>query len=302
MTEHLMDRRRAAPKAGPTPLGDRDVQKVTSVRDLLCRKGAPRIADIPPDVLAALNHGLVPTVNLTEFLAIDLAQLAPAVAGHMGLDSHAQRLSDTLVMLPALKPMKRHDHVARALYDLAAAHPQRDAVSHALATHASDVARCWASQWVGFSGSDFAGQLQAARRFAADCHFGVREIAWMAVRDALIAAIAKSPADTVAQLVPWVHDGDANIRRFASELTRPRGVWCAQIEAFKTQPWLALPLLEPLRADPSRYVQNSVANWLNDASKSQAAWVQDLCTRWSMAPTHAATVYITRRALRTIQA
>lgn len=266
------------------------------------RKGAPRIADIPTEVLAALNQGLVPTVNLTEFLAIDLAQLAPAVAGHMGLDPQAQRLADTLAMLPSFKPMKRHDHIARALYDLAAAHPQRDAVAHALATHASDVARCWASQWVAFSGLDFAGQLQAARRFAADGHFGVREIAWMAVRDALIAAIAQSPEDAVAQLLPWVHDTDENIRRFASELTRPRGVWCAQIEAFKTQPWLALALLEPLRADPSRYVQNSVANWLNDASKSQPTWVQDLCARWSQAPANAATAYITRRALRTIRA
>lgn len=269
---------------------------------LLKRKGAPRIADIPPDVLVALNQGLVPTVNLTEFLAIDLTQLARAVAGDAGLAPQAQRLTDTLAMLPAFKPMKRHDHIARALYDLAAAHPQRDHVAHALATHASDVARCWASQWVSFSGLGFAGQLLAVRRFAADGHFGVREIAWMAVRDALIAAIAQSPEDTVALLVPWVHDSDENIRRFASELTRPRGVWCAQIEAFKAWPWLALPLLEPLRADSSRYVQNSVANWLNDASKSQGAWVQDLCARWSQVPANAATTYITRRALRTLQA
>ncbi len=302
MTAHLMDRRRAAPKVGRAPLGGSDVHEVTSVGDLVNRKGAPRIAAIPPEVLAALNQGQMPTVNLTEFLAIDLAQLAGAVAAHIGLDAQAQRLTDTVAMLPSFKPMKRHDHLARALYDLAAAHPQRDAVAQALATHASDVARCWASQWVGFSGLDFAGQLQAARRFAADGHFGVREIAWMAVREALIAAIAQSPENAVAQLEPWVHDSDENIRRFASELTRPRGVWCAQIETFKTQPWLALPLLEPLRADNSRYVQNSVANWLNDASKSQPTWVQDLCARWSQAPVDAATTYIMRRALRTVQA
>jgi 3-methyladenine DNA glycosylase AlkC len=267
---------------------------------LLNRKGAPRISDIPPDVLRALNQGLLPTVNLTEFLAIDLAQLAQAVAGHIGLDARAQLLTDTLAMLPALKPMKRHDHVARALYDLAAAHPQRDTVAHALATHASDVARCWASQWVGFSGLDFADQLHAVRPFAADNHFGVREIAWMAVRDALIAAIAQSPQAAVALLVPWVNDGDENVRRFASELSRPRGVWCAQIEAFKTQPALALTVLEPLRADPSRYVQNSVANWLNDASKSQPRWVAQLCQDWRKASPSPHTDYIVRRALRTV--
>jgi hypothetical protein len=41
------------------------------VRHLLGRKGATRIALIPPEVLEALNEGLVPTVNLNEFLALD---------------------------------------------------------------------------------------------------------------------------------------------------------------------------------------------------------------------------------------
>jgi hypothetical protein len=36
------------------------------VRHLLARKGAARIALIPPEVLEALNDGLVPTANLNE--------------------------------------------------------------------------------------------------------------------------------------------------------------------------------------------------------------------------------------------
>ena len=43
---------------------------------MLQRKGASRIADIAPEVLAALNAGAIATVNLNEFLAIDLAALA----------------------------------------------------------------------------------------------------------------------------------------------------------------------------------------------------------------------------------
>ena len=46
------------------------------LQHLLGRKGAARIALIPPEVMQALNAGLVPTVNLNEFLAIDLRLLA----------------------------------------------------------------------------------------------------------------------------------------------------------------------------------------------------------------------------------
>lgn len=273
---------------------------------LLDRKGAARIALIQPKVLAALNAGQIPTVNLNEFLAIDLALLTSHVALHIGLNPADERLQDTLAMLPSFKPMKRHTHISRAFYSLADALPSKaakNAIATALANHPSDVARCWATQWVTFSAQDVATQLQAVARFAADPHFGVREMAWMAVRDAVVADLDTA----LALLQPWTASNDPNIRRFASELTRPRGVWCAQIEALKTEPWRSAPLLESLRSDPSRYVQNSVANWLNDASKSQPQWVQQVCDRWldetASAPPAAktATRYIVNRALRTLE-
>lgn len=261
------------------------------------RTGAPRFSAIPAEVLQALNAGTLPTVNLVEYLAIDLRQLAPAVAAHIGLDPQAERLTDTLAMLDAIKPLQRHQHVARALYDLARQHPQRDAVATALAHHPSDVARCWAAFWLQCAPADLATQLQRVRLFAADPHFGVREMAWSAVRDAVIAELDSA----LVLLQPWTAEVDENLRRFATEVTRPRGVWCAQIEALKAEPWRALPLLEPLRQDPSRYVQNSVANWLNDASKTQPAWVQTLCQRWESEAAPPATRYIVRRALRTLR-
>lgn len=268
------------------------------VQHLLGRKGAARIALIPPEVLQALNEGLVPTVNLNEFLALDLARLARNVTRHIGLAPDAERIADTLAMLQAFKPIKRHEHVTRALYDLAQPRPDRDAIAHTLATHPSDIARSWATQWVMFSSLALPDKLRSVRRFAADSHFGVREMAWMAVRDEVAGAVD----DAVVLLRPWVRDRDENIRRFASELTRPRGVWCAQIEALKAQPWRGLPLLEPLKADPSRYVQNSVANWLNDASKSQPEWVEEVCERWSTQSPAPATGYIVKRARRTLNA
>lgn len=266
------------------------------VRHLLGRRGAARIALIPQEVVEALNEGLVPTVNLNEFLAIDLPRLARRVARDVGLDAEAERLQDTFAMLPAFPPVKRHFHVARALYDLTESRPDRDAVAHALATHASDVARCWAAQWIAFGKLPLAGKLASTRRFAADPHFGVRELAWMAVRD----EIAGDVEQAVQLLQAWAAHPDPNIRRFASEATRPRGVWCAQIGVLKREPWRGLPLLEPLRADESRYVQNSVANWLNDAAKTQPEWVVEVCERWSRGRVPPATQYIVKRAQRSI--
>jgi 3-methyladenine DNA glycosylase AlkC len=268
------------------------------VQHLLGRKGAARIALIPAEVLEALNDGQVPTVNLNEFLALDLGRLTRNVARHIGLSPDADGITDTLAMLAAFRPVKRHEHVARALYDLARGHPDRDAIAHRLATHASDVARGWATQWVQFSELPLPAKLQSVRRFAADPHFGVREMAWMAVRD----RVGPQLDEALALLDAWVHDADENIRRFASELTRPRGVWCAPIEVLKAQPWRALPLLEPLKSDSSRYVRTSVANWLNDASKSQPQWVDEVCRRWVREAPGPECEQIVRRACRTVRA
>ena len=264
---------------------------------LLGRRGAARIALIPAEVLAALNAGAIPTVNLNEFLALDLPLLVRNVARDIGLDPDAERLQDTFAMLPAFPPVKRHFHVARALYDLTQPRADRDAVAHALATHPSDVARCWAAQWIAFSSLPLEAKLTATWRFAADAHFGVRELAWMAVRD----EIAGDVDAAVRLLQAWATHPDPNIRRFASESTRPRGVWCAQIDVLKREPWRGLPLLEPLRGDESRYVQNSVANWLNDAAKTQPDWVADVCDSWSRDKPSAATRYIVKRAQRSLR-
>lgn len=266
------------------------------VQHLLGRRGAARIALIPPEVLEALNEGLLPTVNLNEFLALDLPRLARKVARDIGLDPSAERLEDTLAMLGAFKPIRRHQHVARALYDLAGERADRDAIAHALAVHPSDVARCWAAQWVAFSGLDLARKLQAVRRFAADPHFGVREIAWTAVRD----EVGRDVDTAIGLLQPWVQEADPNLRRFATELTRPHGVWCAPLPALKAEPWRAQSLLEPLKSDSSLYVRNSVANWLNDASRTQPEWVCELCAQWTRESATAETAHIARRALRTV--
>lgn len=261
------------------------------------RVGAARISAIPVQVLQALNAGEVATVNLVEFLAIDLPTLACNVASSLGMDPQSERLQDTLAMLPSFKPLQRHGHISRALYDMASVRADRDGVAHSLATHPSDMARSWACHWLVCCDLPLHAKLEAVRRFATDAHFGVREMAWSAVRQDVIQSLDQA----LDLLQPWVNDHDPNIRRFACELTRPRGVWCAQIDALKVQPWRALNLIEPLRSDSSRYVQNSVANWINDASKSQPAWVGGLTERWLNESPTPATRYIVQRATRTLR-
>jgi hypothetical protein len=72
------------------------------VQHLLGRRGAARIAQIPPEVLDAINEGLVSTVNLNEFLALDLPRLARNVAHHIGVDDIARCWAAQWVMFTAM--------------------------------------------------------------------------------------------------------------------------------------------------------------------------------------------------------
>jgi 3-methyladenine DNA glycosylase AlkC len=72
------------------------------------------------------------------------------------------------------------------------------------------------------------------------------------------------------------------------------------INKLKESPELALPILEPLKSDDEKYVQNSVGNWLNDASKSKPEWVKGLCKKWIKDSTTKETERIIKRGLRTI--
>ena len=52
--------------------------------------------------------------------------------------------------------------------------------------------------------------------------------------------------------------------------------------------------------DSFRYVQNSCANWPNDATKSNADWVVCYCEKWRAKSPSDAVAYVTRRALRNV--
>lgn len=252
------------------------------------RKGATRTADISADILAALSHGTLASATLAEGLALDQSVLLRTVFPRLPAD--ALEAADTASQLGILKRMSG---IAAILYKALG-----EAGIEQCQAHPSDTVRGWACFMVGLHPyPDLASRLAAIRIFADDPHFGVREWSWMSVRPHL----AKQLPHAIEHLTEWTNSSSANQRRFASEAIRPRGVWCAHITPLKQHPELALPILTPLRSDPSPYVQDSVANWLNDAAKDQADWVRQICAQWQQHNTSEATRRICQRALRNLK-
>lgn len=261
------------------------------------RKGARSIKDIPPDILAQLNRGEIETANLTEWLAVDQRLL---------LESLLLQNDRKEYLIPVLENVNRlkkqtvnsiNETIGIGLLNLALKNKDDEFLSK-LSTHQADLVRCMAAYTIGRNNDlQLKEKLNKIQLFASDSHFGVREICWMAVRP----DIARNLDESIDILSIWTMHGNKNVRRFASESTRPRGVWCEHIDALKQNPGLGLEILEPLRSDSSRYVQDSVGNWLNDASKSQPEFVVEICDEWLRESPTKETQYIVKKALRTIK-
>jgi len=249
------------------------------------RKGARRRSEIPGEILDQLNAGITESRTLVEGLAVNFALLLRAAAPELGAADLAR-----IESVAALGITRRMTAVGELLLTSVGI----DGFQR-FAAHRSDTVRGWAAYLIG-SAPDLplSRRLQQVRPLADDRHFGVREWAWLALRP----HIAAETEAAIQLLQPWTEEASSNLRRFAVEATRPRGVWATHIEPLKQRPSLGLPLLEPLRADPESYVQDSVANWLNDASKLRPEWVSALCDRWRSCGQDAATERICKRALR----
>lgn len=255
------------------------------------------MADVPPAMRAQLNAGTREARTLVEILVIDFAKLLESL--DLVPKAALEAMRDAEGPGPLSKSQGKRLGITQRM-ELAGTLLDQHARPHlpTLANHTSDTIRGWTAYALARrEGLTLAQRLTAMRPFADDPNPGVREWAWIAVRPAIVAA----PLETIDLLTPWTRDSSANVRRFATESTRPRGVWCAHIDLLKREPAHALSLLQPLRADPSRYVQNSVANWLNDASKHDPKFVTTLTNSWLKASPAPATTYICRRAVRSLK-
>jgi 3-methyladenine DNA glycosylase AlkC len=262
------------------------------------RKPARRMSEIPPNVLAALNRGETETANLVEWLATDQRELAQNVFLAVGLGKHLDEVLSAVAAITKPTAMQQTRVIGLALARVVDVKASPRSAYQRLLRHPSDVVRNWVPFIVGGQETlSLAEKLAALEALAADRHFGVRETAWLGVRP----SVERELELAIELLTVWPAHEHEGVRRFASEVTRPCGVWCNHLVRLKSEPALALPILEPLKSDPAKYVRDSVGNWLNDASKSQPKWVQSLCRRWQRESKTPETAYIVNKALRTIR-
>ncbi|EOO70915.1 DNA alkylation repair protein [Bacillus mycoides] len=271
---------------------------VKEAEDTLNRKGAKKAGDIPKEILQLLNKGELESVNLTEWLAINHIKLLENVLPSIGLEGSLEFVIAELEKQNAETGMKVIRMTGALLDKVILKEKERKKAELMLqfSNHISDSVRCWAAFMNKKPNDTLKDKLTYIRPFAADRHFGVREIAWMSIREDLSQNIEKS----VDLLVDWAKNEDENLRRFSVESIRPRGVWSKHIEILKQEPDKALPILNLLKSDPSKYVQDSVGNWLNDASKTKPDWVIKLCEEWKKDTDIKSTSRIIKKAQRTI--
>ncbi|MFN9109610.1 MAG: DNA alkylation repair protein [Bacteroidota bacterium] len=251
---------------------------------------------MPKNILEQLNLGEIASANLVEWLAIDPLLLLENVLKQTKRNHYFNHISTEIYQLSKRTVNTVNETIGTTILNLTQEHKD-DELIHLITNHPSDAVRCWAAYTVGKNDLlTISEKLKNIKPFATDDHFGVREIAWMAVRP----SIAEELNESIRLLSTWTLSPNAYIRRFATEATRPRGVWCSHIEALKNNPEIGLTILEPLKSDPEKYVQDSVANWLNDAGKSKPEFVIEICMHWKKISKTKETAYIIKRACRSI--
>lgn len=108
--------------------------------------------------------------------------------------------------------------------------------------------------------------------------------------------LIRYPERMLEECKRWASQPNEHIRRLASEGTRPRLPWGQHVPWIKKNPVVILPILELLKNDTSDYVRRSVANSLNDISKTHPELVLELAKQWKGKTT--ATDKLLKHALR----
>ncbi|MCU0719919.1 MAG: DNA alkylation repair protein [Pirellula sp.] len=264
------------------------------MQDLVNRKAAKRMSEVPDAVKQELIAGTIETKNLVEWLVVDRFLLLKNIGKANAISFTEKELDDLQKELQSVAALKQSQRIGQFLSEHVKV---GDANWKSLAVHPSDVVREWMAIVVGLSDLKFSRKLAWIKPFADANNAGLRELAWISLRRDVIS----NPVACVEALIPWTGSRNERLRRYASEITRPCGVWAPYCPVLRNTPELAIELLEPLKSDESRYVRDSVGNWLNDASKTNPDWVKQTTQRWLDKSNTAETNYIVRKGMRTLR-
>ncbi|MFN7844075.1 MAG: DNA alkylation repair protein [Pirellula sp.] len=263
------------------------------MQNLINRKPARRMSEVPDAVKRELTAGTVETKNLVEWLVVDRFSLLMNLEKGNVLHLSGNGLNELQEELHPLAALKQSQRIGQFLSE----HMKvGDANWKLLAAHTSDVVREWMAIIVGLSDLKFSRKLAWIKPFADADNAGLREMAWISLRRDVIS----EPVACIESLIPWTGSRNERLRRYACEITRPCGVWAPYCPVLRKTPELAIELLEPLMSDDSKYVRDSVGNWLNDASKTTPDWVKQTIQRWLDKSDTAETKYIVRKGMRTL--
>jgi 3-methyladenine DNA glycosylase AlkC len=121
----------------------------------------------------------------------------------------------------------------------------------------------------------------------------------VSAEDAIRYFINAFPKETLKTLLKWSEDSHYHVRRLSSEGTRPKLPWSQKINISVSAP---LPILDKLFSDTTRFVTRSVANHLNDLSKTNPELVINILSKWRKSGKQKSKEmdYIILHALRTL--
>ena len=112
-------------------------------------------------------------------------------------------------------------------------------------------------------------------------HFSLNALEELTTRfsaeDAIRYFINAFPNETLDKMKAWSEHPHYHVRRLATEGSRPKLPWCQKINIPITAP---LSILDGLYSDSTRYVTRSVANHLNDLSKTHPELVIEQLAKW----------------------
>ncbi|MFD5920680.1 DNA alkylation repair protein [Kitasatospora sp. NPDC058201] len=120
---------------------------------------------------------------------------------------------------------------------------------------------------------------------------------YFSAEDAVRVFLTTYPERTLEAAATWAAASDHRVRRLASESLRPHLPWSTGTGLPVDT---ALPLLDALYADNSRFVTTSVANHLRDIARTRPDLVLATLTRWRTEgrATDTELAFITREALK----